>query len=290
MNALPTARAASVERDREVPPAFAARLSDVFPRVGRLPWLKARWEAGDPWQPIGRWVIWSLVDVSVFDEEFASVLLPELQGPSPRSEGHYCADGWCQCPTFVVGAGGVFETREKPNCWVGGLTQTIDYETWKVFQETGCYGRRFWIVQGSKGGVPRSYDGVERQIARMAGLPDAPPAIGDLPYAPLDERVIKQLVARDRLRDAKGIASERLTTSKHWQAEDEARARAAAAQVYEWLGERVAESADEAAHAMKQLYGGMILAPHGTPMPSLDKDAARESFINETALIAPSSR
>src|SRR5688500_5172038 len=71
----------------------------------KLSRLVIRFEPGDPWQPIHRFLLWQCLDPLVTPIE--PWILKALNGPSPRSTGHYCSAGWCLCDL----------KREK---WVGG--------------------------------------------------------------------------------------------------------------------------------------------------------------------------
>src|SRR5687768_14939867 len=102
-------------------------LAQVSPPLDQLSYLHLRWEPGDPWNPVNRWVIWQLLPIERTNPEY----LKELNGPHPRSTGLYD------------------EIAER---WVGGTCKLIDLGTYELFRETGRYGRRWWVVQGSKGG------------------------------------------------------------------------------------------------------------------------------------------
>lgn len=173
---------------RATPPVWQERLESVVPRNEKLSWLYIRWEPGDLWEPINRWVIWQIRPIEATRIEYVIA----LKGPSPRSTGHYCAAGYCACP-------------RKRNYWVDGPSSArfIDKATWDVFHETGGYGTRWWAIQGPNGGHRYRLDKWEAKVARIHGFPPDTPAIGDLPYAEFDERVIEHIVKYDNVRQWK---------------------------------------------------------------------------------------
>lgn len=165
-------------------PAWVEMCERLAPPGLAVSWLKMVWEAGDPWQPIGRWTIWQMFPVGKVPTSKAD----GLRGPSPRSTGHACFDGYCQCLT-------------KRRRWVDGPESAagISLTTWKLFQETGCYGERYWVCQGTKGGHRSSYDAMESMTAQAMGLPEQPPEMGDLPYADPDRRTWDAIAQRDQV-------------------------------------------------------------------------------------------
>lgn len=175
--------------------AWQADLDALFPPVDRLSRLVVRWESGDRWQPIQRFVIWQAQDPLA--AELPPMIRDALQRGHPRSTGHYCASGfnpttgalWCMCPM-------------KSNRWRGGANAYIDRATWELYQETGLYGRRWWTIQGHKGGHRFQWDPseMEARLSDMRGGPRQTPDPGDLPYAPLDQRVLDRIAPLDKVR------------------------------------------------------------------------------------------
>jgi hypothetical protein len=162
---------------REPDPAWVAALAAVSPPSEHVSHLHLVWEAGDPWEPGQRWVLYELYPLHATDP----VLLADCRGPNPRERAYYDQ----VTRQFVA----------DPNCLV---TQT----QWRLYRETGRYGQPFWIVQGTKGGHKRWFNRTEQKLCKMAGLPPEPPSIGDLPYADPDGRTWAQLRAFDRLQAA----------------------------------------------------------------------------------------
>lgn len=156
--------------------------------------LRIVWEPGDPWEPVGRWMLYDCVPRAVYeksarertimscpDEENGDlVLIRDMDGPSPRElGGHY--DGVLK--EFVV---------EVPrNCT---LLQ------WHLWRSHAVYGYPFWVVQGERGGHKWKFDQGERRALSYHKLPTDPPRPGALCYAPFSERVLDKVLAYDRLR------------------------------------------------------------------------------------------
>lgn len=190
----------SVERWRpdgqSVPEAWERRLYNAIPPSQGSTWLKPRWEKGDPWEPVNRWVIWQMFPAKTLCDPGTDLLKPyyadmvrELEGPAPRSQGHYCGAGWCPCDV-------------KANRWRDGAAFLIDQAQWELWQETHCVASRWWIVQGDKGGHRYRLSTIESALYRMAvGDPRAQwPSPCELPYAPLDERVWEQVRKFEQVR------------------------------------------------------------------------------------------
>lgn len=267
---------------RPVPFAFAARLAEVFPRREGLSWLLARWEPGDDWAPIERWVIWEVHPWALVPAVDQVAVRGALEGPSPRSAGHYCAAGWCHCDL-------------KKNRWTGGPHEGTDYfRQWEVHRElaqagTPGFPRIIWIVQGDAGGHPPVMGTIERQLAAAAELPTEYPEAGALPCADLDERVIEGLLQRDRLRTAEGRLLARYRTPGELQAAEADAAQDAANRMFDFIMARTAASAEQAAWELKREVGHLVHGQHGEKLALTDGDAFRQAFIDDLAVIAPTA-
>jgi hypothetical protein len=189
----PAPRAAGIqtviEYDRTPPEAWERLVWSVAPPSEHLSWFALRWEPGDVWQPVHRWVIWHMRPKG----RHPRLLDAALRGPHPRSSGHYCGVGYCPCAI-------------KANHWVGGPSSGVgvDRQTWELFRETGCYGQRWWVVQGTNGGHRFTLDPIEAKVFKLHTGRSDTPAPGDLPYADVDRRVLRHLLAYDKLALWKG--------------------------------------------------------------------------------------
>ncbi len=180
--------AVGYQADGPVPPsmlaAWQARLEQAVPRfkVGMedLSWLLLRWHAGDPWAPVGRFVIWQVWPKGVVPFGPEGGILQELAGPSPRSAGHYCGGkGWCP------EADGVPVCPEIKRRWVQGPCHLITRDQWEIARELQgpYYATRYWVVQGTAGGHRVDLSPAERSLMGSAGGAFEMPPMGALPYA-----------------------------------------------------------------------------------------------------------
>lgn len=254
--------AVNFEYSRDVPEAWERSLWTIAPPSNFLSWLKLRWESGDQWEPIQRWMIWQMRHPKFVRPD----LLAELKGPSPRSKGHYCGAGYCLCPV-------------KKNAWRGGAARQIDYAQWKLFQETGHYGTRWWCIQGSHGGHRHRLTPIEAKISRINRGPSDTPAPGDLPYADYDLRTFRKVAQLDRVRMWKGVAeyAERNHDTMDQEEQDEAtQARWA---LWQWLESQVKQSVDGmgkiGANALKDAAPRLLDDPN-----PIDEEKIQEDFIH----------
>lgn len=74
---------------------------------------------------------------------------------------------------------------------------------WEMYRAHRVHARPMWIIQGTNGGHLYTFDQATRELAKAAGRPAEPPAPGALPYAPFDQRVVRQLIQHDRLTAAR---------------------------------------------------------------------------------------
>ena len=69
----------------------------------------------------------------------------------------------------------------------------------EMYRQHKVLVKRWWVLQGDQGGHPAEYTDREVKIRKAIGLPIEPPRIGSLPYAPFDNRVVRQILRYDRL-------------------------------------------------------------------------------------------
>lgn len=254
--------------ERKLDPIWERRIADAFPRSESVSWLCVRWEKGNPWEPINRWVVWHMRHPSLIKNREG--LIEELRGPAPRSTGHYCATGWCEC-------------AEKMGRWFGGAAFQIDQQQWELFQETGCYGTRWWIVQGSEGGHRHRLDRVEARIAKLMGGESDTPAPGDLPYADFDYRAYEKIVLADKVREWKQVSDWCARKSETLNAEETAAEIEANKLLWEWMGAKTKRRIETLSSAEKAAI--WATQPTGLGKVSKDKrmdyEKLEESFINE---------
>ena len=110
---------------------------------------------------------------------------------------------------------------------------------WDLCQRLHGWASPYWIVQGERGGHKRRFDHVEQQTLRMAGLPTEPPVPGALSYAPFDQRVIDQVMARDRMLKYKHCLDFAERRPEQIDAEDRATLEMMRAEHLKWLERQV---------------------------------------------------
>jgi len=240
---------------------WQAQLEQVVQKTDQLSWLKIVWEPGDPWSPKQRWMLWQMRPVSNAQGvlNVPEEILAALKGPHPRSSGHACFPGYCYCDI-------------KANRWVGGpstMCPGVDRMTWELFQETQCYGERWWVIQGSNGGHRYSLSDSELRFASLAsgGQTAKIPKLAELPYAPFDNRVLAHIARYDKL--------------ANWQFNRD-------------FGSRTGADVEADADAIK-VQGAELLADHLKNQVDiwLREDAkpwldfARDNFVNPTKDVRP---
>lgn len=197
------------EFDRKPDPEWIRALRERWPitRAHSFPWLM--WDAGDPWLPRERWIIMDTVhEAEVEDWHQGYVLLDELRGPHPRSDGHMCWNGEWRVTSPRWPKQFQCLCRRKLNAWKSGPAPSITILQWKLYRETGLVGFPMWAIQGDKGGHLLEYPIHMQEILKKADLPHEPPGIGALPYAPFDARTIRGLVRYNRLQQLNSTLSE----------------------------------------------------------------------------------
>jgi len=162
---------------RDVPPAWQARLDQIFPPNDRISWLKLVWVAADEVlvrRPNGfdevkvdavqRWVVFQMT------RQVPSSVRSFLEGPPPHPKRN-------QIPVM----------REQ----------------WDLYRDFKCYAQPYWIVQGERGGHKRRFTKHEQKLLKAQRLPTEPPEAGSKDprwgYAPFDERVMNKLIAFDHV-------------------------------------------------------------------------------------------
>lgn len=235
-------------------------LDTLAPPDDRRMRLVLRWEPGDVWQPIQRWIIWLCQDPRWIKTE--PWVVAELKRNSPRSNGHYCGVGYCLC-------------AQKRNRWVGGTAKFIDRETWRLYDETGLFGWRWWTIQGAGGGHRFQWDPEEMasKLSQMRGGPADTPAPGDLPYAPFDHRVLWAVQQERRAADIIAALDDAAKAPDALTLEDRRTGQAAMAALMAWTDERAYalwhDGVELAPRYFEDRYGRV---PVGTLKP-LDTDA-----------------
>ena len=247
-----------------------------------ISWLYLRWHEGDPWAPVGRWIVWQVWPKGMYPFGYEEGIGAELAGPHPRSEGHYCGGlGWCP------------ETDDgRPIClppkfkWVGGPCQLITKAQWEIARETGgCYATRYWVIQGAGAGHRVDLSPAEVAIAGAHGLPIEMPAMGSLPYLEPHDGVWAMLAQYDLLHRWQRETSRSFTerTTDDMEREQAEKARAAAELAIRLMDHQVegfySENKGLIKRAAQETRGTLGDAKN---VRLMDGDAVSQLFINES--------
>jgi hypothetical protein len=135
-------------------------------------------------------------------------------------------------------------------------SQLVSAFQWEMYQRHRWDVRPFWCLQGTEGGTPLHLTSLEQRFLRMQGKSDRPRAVGELPYAPWDDRVRRAVLRRDRLM-ALGRSVDALKatgTSEAVRIQREAAEREFRRVQWDWMSDRLAPRADELRHFLKTGY------------------------------------
>jgi hypothetical protein len=171
-------------------PEWDAELHRIAPRSDTAPWLHLMWEPGEPWEPVGRWVVYRMTHPDGLPGGMRELVMKDMNGPSPRSRGR-----WVQksIPTAFVDPDGRPVMRKGVEVYENDPGCFISTRQWQLYRDTGHVGTPYWIIQGTAGGHKRRWSEQERKTSLLFGGPSEPPTIGDLCYAEPDERVWQKL-------------------------------------------------------------------------------------------------
>lgn len=154
----------------EVPEEWERALREYSPVSRVVPWLALRWFPLRK-KAVGRWVLSECVAEELIAEKDRDIVTI-LQGPKPSTL--------------------------PPNMRAVVESFVNDYQ-WSMYRTHRVWARELWILQGTNGGHATAYSPQEQDVLRLCGLPTDPPAVGALPYAPFDQRVIARMRERNRL-------------------------------------------------------------------------------------------
>lgn len=236
---------------------------------GSLSWYKIHWESGELWSPIQRWTIWQMHPRG----HLPAWIHSDAFKVHPRVSGHPCFEGYCPC-------------EEKAGCWVGGPRSAfgIDRVTYELYHQTGCYGQRYWVVQGSKGGHRRRYDEIETAVAMAMGHEGEPPIMGDLPYAEPDARTWGALRYSDRLTAGKNLIDHCRANPLAALNEDRERAENAMRLIGAFLDRQIEERADHIYSALRRTTDAEVprASQHDLKHRRVNEELIEQRFIQDS--------
>lgn len=157
---------------KEAPAEFVQRLREVDPVRDAVSYLLPVWrefydDARSTWE--GRWVLYEMVPAydTALGPTVPLQILAELKGADPDVIPETCP--------------------------------LISHLQWLLYQKYQRWARPALVVQGTKGGTLACYDPPTVKLCEYLQRPTTPPSPGSLPFAPLDERVISQLIRMNKL-------------------------------------------------------------------------------------------
>lgn len=164
----------------EFPREWYQRLREISPITPVISWLEPRWfpmrleNGGDG----GRWLLYECAPVRSLPISQRLDIEDMLGGVPPR---------------FMDTS-----TESKRRSKAVRLMFADDWQC-EMYRLHDVWARQLWILQGDTGGHPLQYEEAEQKILQLHGYPTDPPAVGELPFAPFDERVVRQMQRRNRL-------------------------------------------------------------------------------------------
>jgi hypothetical protein len=158
------------EYSREAPPDWERRLREISPITDTTDHLVFRWmEPDESWryQERGCWMLYGA--------------LPRHLVPKQRA--------------------GLFEKHwsEMPKAKQMGRMSSVSTYQHFMWHTKGLDVIPFWVLQGSAGGMPYRFTKQEARMLELDGQAGEPPPVGYFPPCPFDERVVNQVLLRDRL-------------------------------------------------------------------------------------------
>lgn len=232
-------------RSAEAPQEWVAALRAIDPIREAFSYLTFQWYA-----PAQRWVLYEMVPPHAVDPD----VLHELRA--------------LEAPPVKYGV---------------MLDRLVSGLQWELYQETGRFALPCWVLQGSKGGHLVSYDRMTQKLCQRAGLPVTPPAVGDLPPCPFDNRAIRQLTKLNKLHQVRDDidAFMRSATPEAVSREQKEQLRQFRREFLDWMGEQVEETTGHYERAFRTGEADSL------PVRDVDwtakEEQARERFIETGA-------
>lgn len=254
--------------DRAIPPEWTRALHDVCPRYDGISWFKIVWEPGEEFDPklwVQRYVIWQMRT----PENTQRLILRDYPGCTGLLEEHPRKDAvWDRKTGCYV----------KPN---GSLAKT-DKLTWELYKETGCYGIRFHVIQGDRGGHRFHLSHLEKQILRYGsnGKMKDVPAMGDLPFASFDSRVLEHFARIEQAAMARKICKYALQNVQNLDLDEQHEWEYARTLLFDYLGNQFGEMYDEFRPFIKEQLR-KIPKPVGVKAQHTDGDELKDRFVHD---------
>lgn len=263
---------------RTTPEAWQAALDAVCPSGDKLSRYLIVWEPGEPQAPIQRWCIWHMRPPQVTRKMIARTHRGEIIDPRVMGLADYHPRRNARWDTRA----GCYRKHD------GGLAMT-DRLTWELYHATGCYGTRWWSIQGPAGGHRFSLTHTEKKLLGTStdGRQRDVPFIGDLPYAPFDNRVLAHLARLEEVALWQRVVGKADVAAQHklWDADEQQAAEIARASLADWLDRQFGAIWDSYSPVYKSALREMprrVTTKEDRPAPG-DNAAWREQFIQTGA-------
>ena len=141
-----------------------------------------------------------------------------------------------------------------------------DRLTYQLYQETGCYGQRWWTLQGTQGGHRFNLTNTEKKALGVSlnKQGQVVPYAGDLPYAPFDQRTIAAIGSIEQVSIWHSVALNAEYQERKWDRAERAGAEDARRLLAQWLDRQWSETWDvhrgvykQTLRAIKERTGAM---------------------------------
>jgi len=201
---------------KQAPTEWVRRLREIDPIRDQLSYLEFVWYA-----PAERWCLYEMVPA--YESEFGPTvplpILDELKGPDPDL--------------------------------IPETAPLITHRQWLLYQNTGRWARPSWVLQGTKGGHQIAFDHADKELLQRTGRKSEPPAVGELPYAPFDERAVQAILRMNKMHRVKNDLDEfrRVNTGAGAKRQYREAMRAARAQQIAYLESQFEEASQDFAKA-----------------------------------------
>lgn len=251
--------------DRAVPPEWTRALHEVCPRYDGISWFGIVWEPGEEWDPIQRFMVWQFRT----PENTRALILRDYPGCTGLTLEHPRANArW----------------DKTQGCYVkhdGTLART-DKLTYELYQQTGCYGIRFHVIQGEHGGHRYNLSHLEKQVLKFGsnGKMKDVPRPGDLPYAPFDARVLVHFAKIERAAMARKVCKYALANVHALDMDERNEWEYARTLLFDYLGAQFGELYDEFKPFIKEQLR-KIPVPVGAKRQQTDGDELKDRFVTD---------
>lgn len=184
----------------ETPPkAWVDDLASISPPSPQLGHAELWWEAGFPWAPVQRYVVYELIPLAAMGREAREdwTTLMEMEQPC-RCSNIWTSGGLCSlCLEAWPCSCGSYTQAEAIRCSRCKCVRSQGRTNLMHAFKRGYQAHPLWVIQGEHGGHKLRYTGSERIVAVSLGMAEKPPEPGTLPFAGWDKRVKMNLLHYD---------------------------------------------------------------------------------------------